>query len=110
MAAVIKKIINRFMARPSGRRFLYAYLVINKIINSNILVRFLLFVLGFIFLLVGVVMIFTPGPGVLFIFLGGLFLCVISKKIAYFFDHLEVNSMRIKDKYWKPGSKNDIND
>ena len=101
MWAGLKKITKRFLARPAGRRFLYAYLAINKLINRNVLLKFAFFIVGLFSLLLGVIMLVTPGPGLLFIFIGGLLLCVISKKIANFFDQLEISGHELKRKYWK---------
>lgn len=101
MIPLARRILNRFLARPSGRRFIYAYIAVNKVVNQNIFIKFFLSLIGFVFLMIGFIMLFTPGPGVLFIFLGGIFLCAISKKIAHFFDHLEIHGKKLKDKYWK---------
>src|SRR3990167_9200033 len=97
----LKKLTKRFLSRNSGRRFVYAYLAVNKLINRNMIIRFVLFFLGLFFLLLGIIMLVTPGPGLVMIFIGGLLLCVISRKIAHFFDRLEINGKKLKEKYWK---------
>jgi len=85
----IKNIFYNILNKAPGRRFTYAYLVINKYINKNAFFRFFSFFLGICLILLSIILMFTPGPGILFFLLGVALLCVSSKKIALLFDQAE---------------------
>lgn len=99
MYKIVKKLLLEILSKKSGRRFFFAYLKINRLINRNLMVKILFFVTGLVFFLLGVVMLFMPGPGVLFLIVGGLLLCVVSKKIARFFDIVEIHGRKFTDRY-----------
>lgn len=84
-----KHLFYEFFKKKPGRRFLHLYSKVNHSINENIFIRIILFALGLGFVLIGIVLLFIPGPGILTILVGAALLCVISKKIAFFFDKLE---------------------
>lgn len=70
-------------------------------INHNIFMKSFLFTIGIILFFLGVIMLFIPGPGLLFILAGSFLLCIVSKHIANFLDKMELNGRKLKERYWK---------
>lgn len=54
------------------------------------IVKMLALILGILFFLVGVILLFLPGPGLLFIILGLGMMSLLSKKMAHNLDELEL--------------------
>jgi hypothetical protein len=94
-----KQIFKDIAAKKSGRRFFYAYLKLNQFIEHSLIFKILLIFFGILFLLLGLVMLITPGPGLLFLLIGGVLLCAISKRVAKFIDGLELKAMKTKNHY-----------
>ena len=88
-------ILNKIATKKAGQSFLYAYSKINDYINNNIFIKIILFIVGLCLILIGIMLLFIPGPGLLLLLIGSLLLCVSSKKIAIFLDKLE-NRLRNK--------------
>jgi len=93
-----KSLLYRIITKPSGRRFLYAYSKINQSINHSIFLKISLSVIGIGLVFIGIISLFTPGPGILLILIGGALLSVVSKRIAILLDRLE---KRVKALYKK---------
>lgn len=98
-----KKRIVKFIKHTPGKRFQHYYQLINRKINHNIYLKVLFSIIGSIFFLLGVIMLFTPGPGLLFILLGILLLCLISHRLSIFFDRQEEKIARWVEKYRNGG-------
>lgn len=81
--------LRRFFAVNIGKRFylLHRY-TRRKLSNPFILVLFLL--ISFIAFIPGIIMLFTPGPGLLFIVIALLPFIAISKRFARLLDKMEV--------------------
>ncbi len=90
----LKVFIYKILNKKPGRRFLFSYIKINRKIRHNLILKILCSIFGAVFLLLGILMLFLPGPGLLLILLGIVLLCVSSIKIAYFVDRLEHNINR----------------
>jgi hypothetical protein len=87
-----KNIFRKILDKKAGKRFSFAYTKINRYINNNFLVKIIFFALGICFICLGFLLLFMPGPGLLFILAGSTLLCVSSKKIALLLDKLEKKS------------------
>lgn len=85
----LKKFIYKVFSKKPGRRFLYASSKINHYICHNLILKIVITILGVIFLGLGFLMLFLPGPGLLFILLGVISVAVSSRKVAYAIDKLE---------------------
>lgn len=86
----LKKHFIRFLKYPPGDRFVHYFQMINRRIKENVGVKMVLLAISAILFLIGFVLLFIPGPGIPFILLSIIFFCLVSKKIAVFFDRLEV--------------------
>lgn len=87
----LKILIYKILNKRPGRRFLYSYIKINRKIRHNLFLKILFSIVGALFILLGFLMLFLPGPGILFMLFGIILLCVSSRKVAYFVDRLEHN-------------------
>ena len=65
--------------------------------------RFFKILAGFTLLFVGVLMVFTPGPGWLVIFLGLTLLAAEFVWARRLMDRMRQEGNRLKDTVWKPG-------
>lgn len=81
-------LIKAFQKKP-GRRFLYSYIKINHLISENLLVKIIFSIIGIFVTIIGIALLFLPGPGILFLLLGALLLSVSSRKVAFSLDKLE---------------------
>jgi hypothetical protein len=89
MKRKIKDTIQKVKDKPSGHRFQYAYKVIHKDINQKPWLKIGLILLGIFSILMGIILLFIPGPGLLFILIGLICWAILSKKIAKFLDKSE---------------------
>lgn len=80
-------VLKHALKRKSGRKFRYLY---RQLRGERYLIRISVVCLGILFLLIGLVMIITPGPGLVFILLGLGCMTVISSRLAFWLDRLEV--------------------
>ncbi len=85
-----KKIIQTIRDKPIGCRFLYGYLWLNHHSNQRVLYKIMLITLSILFIIIGIILLFIPGPGMLFIFIGVVLLAMTSKKMAKFLDACEI--------------------
>ena len=85
----LKKHLLRFLKRAPGKRFQHYYHLINRRINHNIYIKTVFVLIGIISLLIGIVLLFMPGPGTLFLLLSALLFCLSSKSIAQWLDQFE---------------------
>jgi predicted PurR-regulated permease PerM len=85
----LKKHFIRFLKHHPGKRFQHYYHLINRRINHNIYIKILLTIIALISFLIGFVLLFMPGPGMLFILVSAILFCLISHRLAVFFDRLE---------------------
>lgn len=97
----LKKHFIRFLKREPGKRFQHYYHLINRRINHNIYIKIILIVIALISFLIGFILLFIPGPGLLFILISAALLCLSSRRLAAFFDHLEEKMRRWKKKHVK---------
>jgi predicted membrane protein len=104
---IISKLKKAFIARP-GKRFYLLHRYSQKKLTSPIILLVLLFI-ACLALVPGLIMLFTPGPGLLFI---GLFLLpfiALSKKFAHLLDKFEmvlrVKVKKIKNRIFKSNNK-----
>lgn len=91
-------ILTNILNKKPGRRFIFAYSKLNKYISGNLFVRIVVFLLGLLLTSVGLVMLFLPGPGLLFILIGIILLCTGSRRIAGLLDKLESSSRKTNKK------------
>lgn len=96
----IKKISQRLQRKKSGERFYHGHRLVNRLIRNYTWIKVALFFAGVFLFLLGFVMLFTPGPGLLLIFLGLLCFSLFSQRLARWFDVLEnkVRAWRKKDR------------
>lgn len=85
----LKKHFIRFLKHAPGKRFRHYYHLINRRINHNVYVKAVLMMIGMISFFIGFILLFIPGPGLLFILISAILFCLSSKKLAEFFDHFE---------------------
>jgi hypothetical protein len=86
----LKRAVQNIRNKPIGRRFLYGYFLLNHHNNPCFLYKIMLVILSVSSIVIGVVLLFIPGPGILFILLGFVFMGMLSKNIAKFLDKCEV--------------------
>jgi Putative transmembrane protein (PGPGW) len=86
----VKKLIERLINRKPGRRFLYLHRLSNAYFkNKSGFYVLLAMIIASIFIMLGFIMLFLPGPGLLFIFLGMTPVLYLSKNFAKKLDSLE---------------------
>ncbi|PIZ04466.1 MAG: hypothetical protein COY58_04115 [Gammaproteobacteria bacterium CG_4_10_14_0_8_um_filter_38_16] len=85
----LKKHVIRFLKQAPGKRFQHYYHLINRRINHNVYIKVILIVVGLISFLIGFVLLFMPGPGMLFILMSAVLFCLSSRRLAKFFDKTE---------------------
>jgi hypothetical protein len=82
-------------ARP-GKRFQRRYEISRRTRNQTTIAgRFVRLALAVVFLAIGVVLVFIPGPAILFFVLAGSLLATESRILAKMLDALEVAARRI---------------
>lgn len=86
----IKQDIKKILAKKRGQRFRYAHLYLKKRWGEHFWVKIILVVVSLITFLLGLIMLVTPGPGLLFIAISLLCIAVISFSVARSLDKLEV--------------------
>ncbi|WP_224732667.1 hypothetical protein [Francisella sp. SYW-9] len=94
----------KFFTVNRGRRFYLLHRYTRRKL-SNPFILILSLVISFIVFIPGVIMLFTPGPGLLFIVLALLPFIAISKKFAQLLDNLEIyfwkKLVKLKDRFHK---------
>ena len=90
----LKKHTTRFLKYESGKRFVHYYDLVNRHIKDNLSIKIFLIAIGVVLFCVGFILLFIPGPGMLFIAISGVLFCLSSRKLALFFDRTE---MKIRD-------------
>lgn len=85
-------ILKSTLTRKSGRKFRYLY---RELRQHHYLIRLSFVCVGVLFLLLGIIMIVTPGPGIVFIILGLGLIATFSSKLAHGLDRLEVYLLRV---------------
>ncbi|MEY8701709.1 hypothetical protein AB4F11_01350 [Francisella philomiragia] len=94
---MILKLKTIVKAKPGKRFYLLHRYSRKKLSNPFVLLMFL--IISVVALILGLIMIFTPGPGLFFIGLALLPFIAISKKLARLLDKLEIYSReKIKKK------------
>ena len=73
------------------KRFSEWHLYFKEKYGKSYLLNVIAFILGFVFILSGLILLFLPGPGLLFIIVGISMVSIVSKKIAVYFDEVEAN-------------------
>ncbi|MDP1573582.1 MAG: hypothetical protein Q8L78_01415 [Coxiellaceae bacterium] len=86
----LKKHLLKFLRYPSGMRFQAAHVVINRFIRRNIFIKIGLLCVAVVLFLIGVILLFIPGPGILFILTSLMIFSVFSKRLAVVLDRFEV--------------------
>ena len=86
----LKKHALRFLKYEPGKRFVHYFELVNRHIKHNLIVKILLIAIGVISFFVGFILLFIPGPGMLFIAISGVLFCLSSRKLALFFDRTEM--------------------
>lgn len=86
----LKKHAIRFLKYEPGKRFTHYYDLVNRHIKYDLSIKILLISLGFASFFVGFILLFIPGPGLLFIAISGVLFCLSSRKLALFFDRIEM--------------------
>ena len=94
----LKKHVYRFLKYEPGKRFVHYYDLVNRHIKYNLSVKVFLIMIGIILFFVGFVLLFIPGPGMLFIAISAILFCLSSRKLALLFDRAE---MKVRDWYLK---------
>ncbi|OGT26616.1 MAG: hypothetical protein A3I77_07220 [Gammaproteobacteria bacterium RIFCSPLOWO2_02_FULL_42_14] len=84
-----KRRLAKFLKHQPGQRFQHYYHLINRKINHNIYMKVVLCAIGVISFLIGIVLLFIPGPGLLFILIGIILFCLISHRFSLFLDRTE---------------------
>ena len=87
----LKKTIYTIFNKKPGRRFLFAYRATNRYISDSPILKLITLLFGIVILLAGLVFLIIPGPGIIFILLGSVLLCMVSRRIATGLDKLEKN-------------------
>lgn len=88
---MLKKRIKKFLRKNPGNRFQYLHRISSAYFkNKSGFYVFFLLCLSLVFLLLGIVLLFIPGPGLLFILLSLGPLLYLSKNLAKKIDDLEV--------------------
>ncbi|OGT47276.1 MAG: hypothetical protein A3F17_08445 [Gammaproteobacteria bacterium RIFCSPHIGHO2_12_FULL_41_15] len=95
----LKDDIKKIMQQKSGRRFRYAHLYLKKRWGNHFVLKLILGLLSILSILIGLILLFIPGPGLLFIAIGFMFIAVISFSVAHWLDKLEM-FIRKKYKEW----------
>ena len=85
----LKKIINNIRKQRPGKRFHYIYCYVNSWINENIIIKIILVIIGVFLVLAGIILLFIPGPGLLFILIALMLFCVSSSHVAHWLDKIE---------------------
>jgi hypothetical protein len=96
MKKKLKDTLQKAKEKPSGHRFQYAYKAIHKDINKKPWLKIGLILLGIFSILSGIILLFIPGPGLLFILIGLICWAILSKKIAKFLDKSEGYILNLK--------------
>lgn len=89
--------------RP-GRRFQDRYRIMQRRERRSLIVRVVRLIMAAIALAIGFVLVFMPGPAVLFFFIAGMLLATESRTVARLLDWTEVRSRRAGRKlreWWK---------
>lgn len=86
----MNKRFKNFMKQKPGKRFQYLNRISSAYFkNKNGFFVFIILLISVIFVLLGIVMLLLPGPGLLFILIGVAPLMYLSKNLAKKIDNLE---------------------
>ena len=77
------------IAKQKYKRFVALHRYLNERYGHSIVVRMSFFFFGFVLVIVGIVLLFIPGPGILFIVILFSITSLIFKSIAILLDKLE---------------------
>jgi hypothetical protein len=99
----IKQEWRRFAAEPAGSRFERQY-ERKRALETGLLSRCMWILAGVFFMLAGIVMLFTPGPGLLSIGFGMTCFAQESRRVARFCDRTEIRLTRAWERWRRRGS------
>ena len=85
----LKKLGHDFLARPSGTRF-HARYQARRHRQGGLLHKVLIITLGSLIVLLGIAMLALPGPGLLAIAIGGVFIAEESEVAARLLDRIDL--------------------
>jgi predicted Kef-type K+ transport protein len=94
----LKEFFKKALQKKRKHRFLSMYQHFHHYLSENLLIKLSLAFLGSILLGVGIILLFIPGPGILFILLGAGLFCIISKKMVQLMDIVEKKLWKNKKK------------
>lgn len=97
----LKKHFLKFVRYEPGRRFQHYYDAVNRRIKYDLPVKVVLILLGIVSFFVGFILLFIPGPGLLFLAISAVLLCLSSRTLAIWFDKTELNIRRWYERHKK---------